>query len=80
MDIDSRERRVIRGTLSTLWKEMKIVEYASPKEFIETPAERRFDLIILDPLYDHDYHDEQELLEALGESVGFPQLSCFCGQ
>ena len=77
VDIDSRERRVIRGTLSTLWKEMKIVEYASPKEFIETPAERRFDLIILDPLYDHDYHDEQELLEALGESVGLHNCPVF---
>ena len=77
VDIDSRERRVIRGTLSTLWKEMKIVEYASPKEFIETPAERRFDLIILDPLYDHDYHDEQELLESLGESVGLHNCPVF---
>lgn len=77
IDVDKRERRVIRGTLSTLWKEMKVVEFASPQAFIETPAEQKFDLIILDPLFEHNYNTEKDLLDTLSEAVGLHNCAVF---
>jgi diguanylate cyclase (GGDEF)-like protein len=70
VDVNSMERRVIRGALSTLWTEMNVVEYTSPQEFIDNPLQHKFNLIIIDPLYNHSFASDDDLLNTLGEALG----------
>ena len=78
IDASSMERRVLRGTLNMLWENIQIIEYPKPQDFINTPLQYKFDLIIFDPLFSHEFSSDEDALNALMEAVsihGCPSMT-----
>ncbi|MBF0240617.1 MAG: cyclic nucleotide-binding domain-containing protein, partial [SAR324 cluster bacterium] len=65
IDVNESDRMIIQGALYSEWSECEPVIYADPQEYLDSPLDHRFDLLIVDVQYPHMMESELAAVENL---------------
>lgn len=73
VDENETDRMILKGIIESQWPECVIKEFSSPQNFISNPPDDKFDFIVVDASFSHDFKTQEEAIRQL-----FNTLSVFC--